>query len=54
MPPGAPRVVGMATANQNLLIPGIPGTTGITGMTGIVDMPSTADSMTDSAADTTT
>lgn len=44
----------MATANPNLLIPGILGPTGITGIAGITDIPSTAGSLTGNTADTTT
>lgn len=44
----------MATANPNLLIPGIRGMTGMTGIACIAGMLSTTGSMTDSTADTTT
>lgn len=54
IPPDAPRVAGMATVGPNPLIPGILGQTGMTGIARFAGMLSTADSMTDSAADTTT
>lgn len=54
MPPDAPRVAVMATVDPNPLIPGILGPTGIARIARIAGMLSTAGSMTDSAADTTT
>lgn len=44
----------MATANPNLLIPGILGPTGSTGIACIAGMLSTVGSLTGSTADTTT